>query len=184
MARACAGALRRGYCRRSGANWYTGNAHKWLFAPRGCGLLWTAPARQPCTFPAVLSHGTDEGYTKAFDWIGTRDVTSWLCFDMLQLERMKALAARALMQRNRAPCCRRCGPDRRRIEWLQRPYGARKCAERCVQFPSATAPKKAMTSQSEMRLALTAVNMGSCARFHEFRGPNLGAHFCANLQSA
>ncbi|HEY2068961.1 MAG TPA: aminotransferase class V-fold PLP-dependent enzyme [Rhizomicrobium sp.] len=63
-----------------GADWYTGNAHKWLFAPRGCGLLWTAPERQAETFPAVLSHGTDAGYRAAFDWIGTRDVSPWLCF--------------------------------------------------------------------------------------------------------
>jgi len=26
----------------------------------------------------VLSHGTDQGYTAAFDWVGTRDVTPWL----------------------------------------------------------------------------------------------------------
>ena len=62
-----------------GADWYTGNAHKWFFAPRGCGLLWTAPGRQEMTRPAVPSHGTDKGYTEAFDWIGTRDVTPWLC---------------------------------------------------------------------------------------------------------
>jgi isopenicillin-N epimerase len=64
-----------------GADWYTGNAHKWLFAPRGCGLLWTDPSRQKATLPAILSHGTDGGYTAAFDWIGTRDVTPWLCFE-------------------------------------------------------------------------------------------------------
>ncbi|MGH6888910.1 MAG: aminotransferase class V-fold PLP-dependent enzyme [Rhizomicrobium sp.] len=63
------------------ADWYTGNAHKWLFAPRGCGLLWTAPERQANTRPSVLSHGADEGYTEAFDWIGTRDPTPWLCFE-------------------------------------------------------------------------------------------------------
>jgi isopenicillin-N epimerase len=64
-----------------GADWYTGNAHKWLFAPRGCGLLWTHPSRQSETLPAILSHGTDAGYVAAFDWIGTRDVTPWLCFE-------------------------------------------------------------------------------------------------------
>lgn len=63
-----------------GADWYTGNAHKWLFAPRGCGLLWTAPQWQDITRPAVLSHGTDLSYTAAFDWIGTRDVSPWLAF--------------------------------------------------------------------------------------------------------
>lgn len=63
-----------------GADWYTGNAHKWFFAPKGCGLLWTAPARQNETRPAVISHGAETGYTEAFDWVGTRDVTPWLCF--------------------------------------------------------------------------------------------------------
>lgn len=64
-----------------GADWYTGNAHKWMFAPRGCGLLWTTPARHGQTRPAVFSHGTDQGYAAAFDWIGTRDPTPWLCFE-------------------------------------------------------------------------------------------------------
>lgn len=68
-----------------GADWYTGNAHKWLFAPRGCGLLWTRPERQASTRPAVLSHGTDEGYTAAFDWIGTRDPSPWFCFETAAL---------------------------------------------------------------------------------------------------
>jgi isopenicillin-N epimerase len=63
-----------------GADWYTSNAHKWLFAPKGCGLLWTTPSRQAETLPAVLSHGTASGYLPAFDWIGTRDVTPWLSF--------------------------------------------------------------------------------------------------------
>src|ERR1043166_2398906 len=64
-----------------GADWYTGNAHKWLFAPKGCGLLWTHPSRHEITRPAVLSHGTEQGYAPAFDWIGTRDVTPWLSLE-------------------------------------------------------------------------------------------------------
>jgi isopenicillin-N epimerase len=64
-----------------GADWYTGNAHKWLFAPKGCGVLWTAPERQAETRPAVLSEGADGGYLGAFDWIGTRDVSPWLAFE-------------------------------------------------------------------------------------------------------
>ena len=83
-----------------GADWYTGNAHKWLFAPRGCGLLWTAPARQAETLPAILSHGTDGGYTAAFDWIGTRDVTPWLCFNAAA-EAHAAFGGDQLMERNR-----------------------------------------------------------------------------------
>jgi isopenicillin-N epimerase len=83
-----------------GADWYTGNAHKWLFAPRGCGLLWTAPSRQTATFPPVLSHGTGQGYTDCFDWIGTRDVTPWLCFEISAMTHEK-LGGAALMERNR-----------------------------------------------------------------------------------
>lgn len=63
-----------------GADWYTGNAHKWLFAPKGCGILWTAPARREETHPCVTSHGWGSGYTAEFDWTGTRDPSSWLCF--------------------------------------------------------------------------------------------------------
>jgi len=83
-----------------GADWYTGNAHKWFFAPRGCGLLWTAPARQEMTRPAVPSHGTDEGYTEAFDWIGTRDVTPWLCLGAAALA-FDGFGGESLMARNR-----------------------------------------------------------------------------------
>ncbi|HEY1612530.1 MAG TPA: aminotransferase class V-fold PLP-dependent enzyme [Rhizomicrobium sp.] len=84
-----------------GVDWYTGNAHKWLFAPRGCGLLWTAPARQAETRPAVLSHGTDKGYTEAFDWIGTRDPSAWLCFDTAAAAH-DGFGGAALMAGNRA----------------------------------------------------------------------------------
>lgn len=83
-----------------GADWYTGNAHKWLFAPKGCGLLWTAPQRQAQTLPVVLSHGAPDGYTRAFDWIGTRDVTPWLCFETAARFH-DALGGESLMTRNR-----------------------------------------------------------------------------------
>jgi len=86
--------------RAIGADWYTGNAHKWLFAPKGCGVLWTAPARQAQTLPTVLSHGAPEGYTQAFDWIGTRDVTPWLCFEAASRFH-ETLGGERLMARNR-----------------------------------------------------------------------------------
>lgn len=84
-----------------GADWYTGNAHKWLFAPRGCGLLWTAPQWQDVTRPAVLSHGTDMSYTAAFDWVGTRDVSPWLTFPE-SADAHADFGGPALMSRNRA----------------------------------------------------------------------------------
>jgi len=100
-----------------GADWYTGNAHKWMFAPRGCGLLWTAPGWQEETRPAVLSHGTDEGYTAAFDWVGTRDPTPWLSFESAALAHDR-FGGIALMARN-------CGLAAEGAEMLADRLGAR-----------------------------------------------------------
>lgn len=60
------------------ADWYVGNCHKWLFAPKGCGFLWTAPQWQQETHPTVISHGLGAGYLDEFDWTGTRDFSAWL----------------------------------------------------------------------------------------------------------
>ena len=61
-----------------GADYYVGNCHKWLMAPRGSGFLWASPARQAELHPLVISHGFGQGFTAEFDWIGTRDPTAWL----------------------------------------------------------------------------------------------------------
>ncbi len=61
-----------------GADWYVGNCHKWLMAPRGSGFLWASPTRQMAIHPLVISHGYGQGFTAEFDWIGTRDPTAWL----------------------------------------------------------------------------------------------------------
>jgi isopenicillin-N epimerase len=61
-----------------GADWYTGNCHKWLCAPKGCAFLWTSAARRPDTHPTVTSHGFGQGYVAEFDWTGTRDPSAFL----------------------------------------------------------------------------------------------------------
>lgn len=61
-----------------GADWYVGNCHKWLFAPKGCGFLWARGDRQDGIHPAVISHGYGQGFTAEFDWTGTRDPSAWL----------------------------------------------------------------------------------------------------------
>ena len=61
-----------------GADWYTGNCHKWLFAPRGCGFLWSRRERQPEVHPLPISQGYGKGFTEEFDWPGTRDFSPWL----------------------------------------------------------------------------------------------------------
>jgi len=61
-----------------GADWVTGNAHKWLFAPKGTAFLWAAPAAQAGLHPTVISHGYGQGFVEEFAWIGTRDPCNWL----------------------------------------------------------------------------------------------------------
>ena len=61
-----------------GADWYSGNCHKWLFAPKGCGFLWARRGAQGNIHPPVISHGYGSGFTAEFDWTGTRDFSAWL----------------------------------------------------------------------------------------------------------
>ncbi|UUX50128.1 aminotransferase class V-fold PLP-dependent enzyme [Nisaea acidiphila] len=60
-------------------DWYTGNLHKWMFTPKGCGVLWTAEARRKSTHPLAISHWYQEGYGEEFEYVGTRDASSQLC---------------------------------------------------------------------------------------------------------
>ena len=61
-----------------GVDWYTGNCHKWLYAPRGCAFLWARSDRQSQVHPLAISHGYTKGFTEEFDWPGTRDFSPWL----------------------------------------------------------------------------------------------------------
>lgn len=61
-----------------GVDWYTGNCHKWLYAPKGCAFLWARAAAKAGIHPPVISHGYGKGYAAEFDWTGTRDFSSWL----------------------------------------------------------------------------------------------------------
>ena len=63
---------------RIGADWYVGNLHKWLFAPKGSAVLYTRADHRATTHPTVISWGLDAGYRTEFDWQGTRDITNWL----------------------------------------------------------------------------------------------------------
>ena len=61
-----------------GADWYTGNCHKWLFAPKDSGFLWARSGAQAGLHPPVISHGYGRGFAAEFDWTGTRDFSAWL----------------------------------------------------------------------------------------------------------
>ncbi len=61
------------------ADWYVGNCHKWLNAPKGCGFLHARPDRQDDLHPVTISHGYNKGFLAEFDWTGTWDPTAFLC---------------------------------------------------------------------------------------------------------
>jgi isopenicillin-N epimerase len=70
------------------ADWYVGNCHKWLMAPKGCGFLWARPDRQEGLHPVTISHGYGKGYLAEFDWTGTRDPSAFLAVeDAIQFHR-------------------------------------------------------------------------------------------------
>jgi isopenicillin-N epimerase len=61
-----------------GADWYTANAHKWLFAPKGAALLYASEEVAGETVPLAVSHWHELKFPRAFDYVGTRDVSAFL----------------------------------------------------------------------------------------------------------
>lgn len=92
-----------------GVSYYTGNAHKWLCAPKGAAFLWVRQDRREDVRPAVISHGanmpTDERprFRHEFDWMGTQDPTPALCVPhaLRIMENMVPGGWPEIMQRNR-----------------------------------------------------------------------------------
>jgi len=61
-----------------GADWYTANAHNWLYAPKSAAFLYAAPDVAAHTLPLSVSHWHALGFPLAFDYVGTRDVSAFL----------------------------------------------------------------------------------------------------------
>ena len=63
-----------------GADYFAGNAHKWLGAPKGAGFLHVRPERQDRVDAAVVGWGYQEGttFSERIEAQGTRDPAPWL----------------------------------------------------------------------------------------------------------
>lgn len=94
---------------RLGAAYYTGNAHKWLCAPKGAAFLHVRADRRRGVHPVSISHAYEPGadgarFREEFDWTGTDDPTAYLAVpaSLRYLESLVPGGWPALMARNRA----------------------------------------------------------------------------------
>ncbi|MFN8385462.1 MAG: aminotransferase class V-fold PLP-dependent enzyme [Anaerolineales bacterium] len=67
-----------------GADFYAGNLHKWLCAPKGAGFLYARPELQNLVKPLVVSWGYEpetpvsSEFVSHHEWWGTRDMAAFL----------------------------------------------------------------------------------------------------------
>ncbi len=67
-----------------GADFYGGNLHKWLCAPKGAGFLYARPEMQHLLKPLVVSWGYEpetpgaSAFVDLHEWWGTRDIAAFL----------------------------------------------------------------------------------------------------------
>jgi isopenicillin-N epimerase len=93
-----------------GADYYTGNCHKWMCCPKGTGFLYVQPEHQGSIHPLVISHGMNRPlvdtsrFRLEFDWTGTWDPSGLIAIPTV-IEQLGGLSKGGwakVMERNKA----------------------------------------------------------------------------------
>jgi isopenicillin-N epimerase len=85
----------------TGADFWTGNLHKWICCPRGLAVLAISSRWRDTIKPFVASHGYYEGLHEAFGWTGTADPTNVLAVPAA-LDFWEAIGWEEMRRRQRA----------------------------------------------------------------------------------
>jgi len=82
--------------KKLGVDYYTGNLHIWVCAPKGSAILYVRRELQDGIHPVTISHGYNADtssrsrFLHEFDWTGTFDPTAWATIPVV-LESMAGL---------------------------------------------------------------------------------------------
>jgi isopenicillin-N epimerase len=148
-----------------GADWYVGNCHKWLCAPKGCGFVWAASERQAGLHPVTISHGFGGGFLAEFDWTGTRDCSAWLSVGVA-IDFHARLGGTALRGRNVALAAEATSLLSRRLNTEPGATGALAGAMGLVKLPLAGV----VTAERSLRVREHLLDAGTDAPTHVIDG--------------
>lgn len=133
-----------------GADYYVGNCHKWLMAPKGSAFLHVRRDRQAGLHPVTISHGFGQGFVAEFDWTGTADPSAFLALPAA-LDFFARLGGTALMARNAALAAAGADATAARLGTEVGAAREMKGAMGLVRLPVAQSPAEGAAGQEQAR---------------------------------